>query len=224
MKRVLIKIFIGISIMIILSFICTVLVYIQFSSISKGNPIPEYSNENPALLVIDIQEGTTGDISISEGLNQQANPFIHTVNRIIKQADSLQIPILYVYHENTYWLLNLITQGVMAKGAPGTAIDSRIRVVTENIFSKNKMDAFSNSDLDSFFLKHEVNHLYMTGLSAAQCVDRTSRAALKRGYHVTVIRDAVIAETVARKEEMLEKYKQIGIDIVASENWWEGAD
>ncbi len=218
MKRILIKISIGIGIILVISFIYVILSYMQFSSISKGEPIPEYTNEKSALLVIDIQEGTTGSASMSEGLKQQAIPLIHTVNRIIQKADSLQILIAYVYHENTHWLLNVITNGVMAKAAPGTAIDSRILIVTENSFPKNKMDAFSNSSLDSFFRKHKVSHLYMTGLSAAQCVDRTSRAALKRGYHVTVIRDAVIAETGAQKEEMLKKYKKIGIELVASEN------
>lgn len=60
MKRILIKIFISIGIITVVSFIYLMLTFNHFSSISKGKPIPGYKNERSALLVIDIQEGTTG--------------------------------------------------------------------------------------------------------------------------------------------------------------------
>jgi nicotinamidase-related amidase len=194
------------------------LTFNHFYSISKGKPIPEYKTERSALLVIDIQEGTTGRASISEGLIHQSSSFIQSVNRVIQKANCLQMPIAYVYHENTHWLLNLISRGVLAKGSPGTAIDKRITVITNNIFSKIKMDSFSNPNLDAFLRNHEINHLYITGLDAAYCVDRTSRASLKRGYHVTVIRDAVISETESKRKEMFQKYKGYGIRLISFKN------
>jgi nicotinamidase/pyrazinamidase len=219
MKKLILRTLAVIGIVLILFVAYIYIGYSRFTAISEGETIPAYENPVSALLVIDIQEGTSGEVSASTGLKRQAEPFIKNVNKAIQTADSLEKIIVYIYHENTHWFANLVSNGTMAKGSPGTAIDKRVNVITENIFSKDKTDGFTNPELDKFLRKKQVKHLYITGLDAAYCVNGTSHGALNRGYKVSIIQDAVISEKEETKEEMIIKFKEAGMELTDTENW-----
>jgi len=219
MKKIILRTFAAIGIILILFVAYIFIGYSQFIAVSEGETIPDYENPAPALVVIDIQEGTSGELSASVGLKRQAEPFIKNVNTTIQQADSLKIPIIYIYHHNTHWFVNLVSGGAMAKGAPGTAIDKRVNVITENIFSKDKTDGFTNPELDKFLRKNQVSHLFITGLDAAYCVNGTSHGALNRGYKVSIIQDAVISEKEETKEKMMIKFSEAGMEITDTGTW-----
>ena len=104
----------------------------------------------------------------------------------------------------------------MKKGTVGTQIDSRIHLVSEYIFPKEKKDSFSNPELDNFINKHQISRLYFVGLDEAHCVKNTISAALNRGYEIFVIEDALISETEDLKKEMIEDYKKNGVKIINS--------
>jgi len=219
MKKIILRTLAVIGIVLIIFIAYIFIGYSHFTAVSGGEPIPDYKNPTSALIVIDIQEGTSGEASISNGLKSQSEPFIQNVNKTIQKADSLQIPIVYIYHENTHWFANLVSGGIMAKDAPGTAIDKRVNVITVNIFSKNKTDGFTNPELDKFLRANQVNHLYITGLDAAYCVNGTSHGALNRAYKVSIIKDAVISEKEETKEKMMKKFKDVGMEITDTGNW-----
>ena len=220
MKKIILRTLAVIAIVLILFIAYLFIGYSRFIAVSEGVPIPDYENPVSALVVIDIQEGTSGEVSGSPGLKRQAEPFIQNVNKAIHKADSMQMLIVYIYHENTHWFANLISKGIMAKGASGTAIDKRVNVLTENIFSKDKTDGFTNPKLDAFLRKNQVNHLYITGLDAAYCVNGTSRGALNRGYKVSIIQDAAISEKEETKEAMMIEFKKAGMAITDIRDWY----
>jgi len=216
MKRKIITVLISFGISISLLVLYVTYLFMSSSTISRGQPIAEYDQPTSALLVIDIQEGTTGEKSITEGYVQQSESFIQKVNAAIDWADSSSIQVVYIYHETTNWLLNIAMQNVLARGSHGAEIDQRIKIVSDNLFSKHKMDAFSNPALDAFLLKNKVNKIYAVGLDAAYCVNKTVFAAQNRGFHVTVIEDAIISEKETKKIEMIDKFKSAGIEIIQS--------
>ncbi len=216
MKRTIIRALATLGIIFVVLMIYTGYLYFASSSISKGEPIPKYDHPTSALLVIDIQEGTTGNVSVTEEYINQADALILNVNELVLLADSLNIPVVYIYHQIDNWLFNLATKGVLAKNSPGTAIDNRIKIVSKNIFSKEKMDAFCNPELDEFLKQHKINKLLITGMDAVYCVNRTVYAALNRGYKITVIQDAIISETESNKIEMIEQFKSDGIHVINS--------
>lgn len=183
-----------------------IITYSQLSMVSKGEIIPKYSSSKSALLVIDIQEGTTGSHSLLPRYKNQAKQFIENVNKVIQKADFFNIPVIYIYHENTNFLFNLVSGGIMKKDSPGSDIDSRIHILSQHWFPKHKMDAFSNPELDIFLRKNQINHLYITGLDAAFCVDRTIKAALNRHYKITYITDAVISQKNENKQKIINGY------------------
>lgn len=202
---------IGISVFFFISYF--VYVYYDAVSVSKGLPIPEYENSRTALLVIDIQEGITGETSQQKVYKDQASDLIKNVNEIISIALEKEIPVIYIQQQTENWLLNWADGYVLAKGQPGVAIDGRVKIVSLNQFTKRKSDAFSNYELDHFLRTLEINRLLITGLDIAYCANKTSLAALNRGYEVVVVEDAVISESSELKKEKLEELALAGVKI-----------
>ena len=195
-------------------------VWRRYSSPTRGATIGDYGQTRPALLVIDIQEGLTGSVARSSDYAAQAEPFLGVVNRVIAQARTLNMPVIYIHHEVTNGLVNFLSRGVMAAGSPGAAFDHRLEVVTGNDFPKRRLDGFSNPDLGRFLQENQINRLYLIGLDAAFCVDRTARGGLNRGYEVRVVKEAIITRKPAKMPGLLDKYRASGINVIPEQNWW----
>lgn len=180
--------------------------------ISKGSLIPEYQRERSALLVIDIQEYTTGSVSQNATYKEHADELTAGINLLSARADSANIPVIYIVSEVTNPLINILNSS-LAPGSEGTQLDRRLHVVSPYVLTKNKGDAFTNPELDTLLRKLEINHLYLTGLDASHCVNCTLRGAMNRGYRITVIEDAIISAPVDQKKEMIEQFEDLGAGI-----------
>ena len=60
---------------------------------------------------------------------------------------------------------------------------------------KRGLNAFSNTDLDALFQKHEIRNVVLTGVVTSLCVDSTARSAYERGYKVTILSDCTSGRT-----------------------------
>jgi len=104
--------------------------------------------------------------------------------------------------------------GRTVEGQPGTELDSRIKVINQDDFTKKISDAFSNPGLEKFLISNQVDELYLTGLDAAYCVYYTALGARQRGYRVTIVRDAVM--TRKNMKDILKRYEKDGIAFTSS--------
>ena len=218
MKRFFLRTLLVLGIVLIVFIGYIIYVYFNTNTISKGVAIQQYKNPNTALLVIDIQEGITGKYSVYKAHADQAPAFIKSVNKVILMADSLRVPVIYIQQQTENWLLNWNDDYVLAIGARGVALDQRMEIVSENIFTKPISDAFSNPELEEFLIEDQISKLLVTGLDIAGCAFNTSMAAKNRGYEVIVIEDAVISKNQELKEEKLIELKNEGIRITNSES------
>jgi len=182
--------------------------------ISEGRPVVQTSQPRAAIMVIDIQEGITGKISNLEAYKILADSLIYNVNIITAAAACNEIPIVYIRSEVSDVIINLLNSS-MKKGSQGVALDKRLNVSGNHIFSKQKNDAFSNPELDSFLIKNGINQLYITGLDAAKCVNSTIMAAQNRGYNIVVIDEAVVADDKMIKEQKIKEFKETGIKVIS---------
>ena len=187
----------------------------QLSQISVGVPIAQLDSDNPALIVVDIQEATTGQVSITEPLIEQSETLIPIVNKLAQSAEANGIPVIYIVSEMDNWFLNLLNS-TYKKGTLGTKPDSRMILVSDYIIHKHMNDSFSAPELDALLTKNKINHLYFAGLDAAYCLKSTIQAAQNRKYNVTVIEDAVISESPDLKKEALQHYKSTGVSVISS--------
>ena len=171
--------------------------------------------------MVDIQEGTTGTISVTEGYISQSDQLIQTINRLKGRADSLEVPVVFIRTEVTNPLINILNN-TLAAGKKGTELDHRLAGLKEHVIVKRKNDAFTSPRLDSLLTSWKVNHIYLTGLEASNCVHSTFLGALNRGYRVTVIEDAVISDPPERNTGILQQFREEGAEIILSADFLSG--
>jgi nicotinamidase-related amidase len=188
--------------------------------ISKGEPITQKDTVKQALLVIDIQEGTTGNYSDNDYYIMKSQELINTINLLADSSVKNNIPVIYIKNEITNFLINILND-TYAPGSPGSKLDARLNMVSDIIINKDKSDAFSNSALDSFLIKNEINKLVVTGLDLAHCVNSTIVAAENRKYNICLISDAVLAKSDSLKKAKLDEFKLRGIKVIPSNEYFE---
>jgi len=219
MKKILIWLGVFLLIVILVPLI-TLLIFERNSlKVTEGTPIAKYSAENPALLVIDIQEGTTGKVSTYDYFKNNSDSLIQIINQIIKKSNDNHVLIVYVRNEITNWIINLINNSY-ARGSEGAQLDKRLIIVNKNIITKHKEDSFSNPKLDSLLTGNMINHLYIVGLDAAHCVNGTINGAINREYKISAISEGIFSATDSLKNQMLTEYKNKGVELLTMEEYF----
>lgn len=214
MKRIII-IGVGIIAVFVVALIVNVILFTKSTAqISKGETIPNFSHQKAALMVIDIQEGTTGKLSTTREYQNKSSSLLYATNQAIDSCRANNIPVIYIGNEVTNPWINFINKS-MKKGTQGTLLDRRLTIVSGNVFYKKKQDAFSNPELDGFLRKNEINQLYITGLDAAFCIESTVKAALNRNYQVSLITDAIISESEDIKQQAFQEMTNAGAQKIS---------
>jgi nicotinamidase-related amidase len=201
-------------------------VYIMLTQATQGARIVEYKNPQKALLVIDIQEDTTGTMALPLSPYKDKAEYIARLNKVIEDASRKNILIVYVKQEfDGLWgktLSRAVLCGSDIKGQPGTKVDKRIAMLSNYKFSKPQGDSFTNPKLNEFLTGQRVNELYIAGLDPEFCIYATARGALNRGYKVNVIAEAILSwrDTICiwsknNNEGIFKKYRQDGIKVIS---------
>ena len=186
---------------------------------TEGTPIENYQPNNSALLVIDIQEYTTGEISVNEVFKTAADDLIRRINMITEKSAENGIPVIYIRSEISNPLINLINNS-LAVGSLGAQLDRRLNILSDYVIPKEKQDAFSNSNLDSILIQSEISRLFVVGLDAAFCVNSTIEGARNRGYDIAVISDAIISDPDSMKNHMMDEFVNRGVEILSSQEFF----
>jgi hypothetical protein len=97
------------------------------SIVTEGTAIEKYNSDNATLLVIDIQEGTTGAVSGNDGYKRAADDLIQRINTITEKSDENGILVIYIRNAITNPLINLLNNS-MAKGRLGSELDRRLNI------------------------------------------------------------------------------------------------
>jgi len=218
MKKILLYFFIGLIAIVLFLFVYLKVFEFRANQISVGTLIQNYDSDNPALLVIDIQEVETGELSEKDYYKTVSKSLIRKTNKIAEAFEKKDAPVVYIKSEISDPILNLLNNSYK-KGSRKAELDKRLLVVSNYIISKSRGDAFSNPQLDKLLIGKQVNHLIITGLDAAHCVNSTIQAAKNRGYMITVISDAVISKTDSIKQVKLKEFSRNGIEVVSSEDY-----
>ncbi|MGH8012177.1 MAG: cysteine hydrolase family protein [Candidatus Binataceae bacterium] len=185
---------------------------------SGANPAMPHAG-TIALLVLDLQVDfldRNGRMPIAQ---DQIGPVLANSNRVIEAATPHRIVIAYVGNEYTRWDLpgNWFRHNAARAGTPGAALDSRLkRVATAPYFPKRQGDAFSNPELGRFLRAHHITHVVICGVYADACITATAREALRRGFTVTVLADAVGAASDSARQSALAKLSRAGAEVQAT--------
>ena len=124
---------------------------------------------------------------------QQMEGVIAAMNEALQCATRQRLEVIYI--TNAFAPLdplNLLRNRAAIENSAGAMLDPRVQQVTPSAhFTKRRRDAFSNKDLIVYLTERGVKELLIGGVYADACVAATARAALRRGFKVTVLTDAV---------------------------------
>lgn len=190
------------------------------SKISHGPSVDHENSRDTAMLVIDIQESTTGSVSINDSFISQADTLITRVNRLTGQASKRGWTIVYINMEVVNPLVNLLNNS-MAKGSEGVELDRRLELYSDHIITKRKQDAFNGTGLDKLLQKSKIGTLYLTGLDATGCVNSTVQAALNRDYWLKIVPEVVISDSDTARLNVLEEFQRAGVELISLNSIWE---
>ncbi|MEZ7891619.1 MAG: isochorismatase family cysteine hydrolase [Candidatus Wallbacteria bacterium] len=212
------KIMIALAVVILIFIIAAYIIIMPFMAPTKGAKIAKYVNPQKALLVIDVQEDYTGATAKPPLPYKNSEKVISKINEIISTAESKKYEIIYIRQEFSgagKIISNVFANGTAIKGAPGTEIDKRVKIVSKNIFPKSVGDAFSNPEFEKYLISNSVDELFLTGLDAEHCVHLTAKGALNRGYKVNVLTDALLLRNEGKWEGLLKLYQEEGLKLIS---------
>lgn len=133
-----------------------------------------------ALLIIDVQVGLV-DGSHAVYQNQQ---LLEHIASLLVQARATHTPVIYMQHDGE-------PGGRLEPETPGWQIHASVAPRSgETILRKRASDSFYGTILQEELRKRGIQHLVITGCRSEMCVDTTCRAAISRGYDVTLVTDA----------------------------------
>jgi len=160
----------------------------------------EKNNKKKALIVIDIQT----DIA------KKWQETIQNINKAIDWAVSNGIHIVYTRHEN-------LSPGsrLLLPGTPGAELSLDLKIASENIFTKNKMNCLTCDEFVDFVKKNEITEFILTGADASICVKSTCFNLRKEGHAVTVLSDCIASWKMTLIPEMLEYYEKQGAKVIS---------
>lgn len=152
------------------------------------------------LVVIDIQ------IDIAKKWNETIN----NINKAIDWANDNDVHVVYTRHEN-------LSPGskLLLPGTPGAELDANLKIVSKNIFTKNKMNCLTSEEFVNFVKQNEISEFILTGADASICVKSTCFNLCKEKHAVTVLSDCIASWKMALIPEMLEYYEKQGAKLIS---------
>jgi nicotinamidase-related amidase len=133
----------------------------------------------------------------------QVLPVLEAAAKAMAYFRSTGSPIVAVGNEfkRSDLLLNVLRRFATVAGTPGCVWDERLPLDGAPYFPKWGGSAFVNPGLEPWLREHGVEEVVLAGLYARACITATAKAALKRGFRVSTLNEAIACasdETRAR--------------------------
>ena len=133
---------------------------------------------NPALLVIDVQNGVVANAHDRDGV-------IANIGTLVERARAEDVPVVWVQHSD----------GQLPRDSDSWRyVPELVRRDSEPLVHKSYGDSFEDTDLEALLAERGVGRLIVTGAQTDACIRSTLHGAFVRGYDVTLVRDAHTTE------------------------------
>jgi nicotinamidase-related amidase len=143
-------------------------------------------NTNPALLLIDIQQGFN-DIPYWGG--ERNNPDAETnARKLLDHWRANRLPIFHIQH------CSVNPNSLLAEGNPGNVHKEIVKPLPgEPVIKKSVNSSFIGTDLQQRLDTAGIDTVVIVGLTTEHCVSTTARMAGNFGYNTFVVADATAA-------------------------------
>ncbi|MCW3477057.1 cysteine hydrolase family protein [Limobrevibacterium gyesilva] len=166
-----------------------------------------------ALLVVDVQNGTFNDAQRAirpEFFHAARDTVIPNLAALLSACRAAGIEVIYTVIENLTKdgrdrsLDYKLSSFFIARGSwEAKVIDALAPGDDEIVLPKTSSSVFNSTNIDYLLRNIGIEDLVVTGFLTDQCIDHTVKDAADRGYYVTCLTDACMANTHARHAEAL---------------------
>ncbi|GAA3976834.1 cysteine hydrolase family protein [Mucilaginibacter dorajii] len=143
-------------------------------------------NTNPALILIDIQQGFD---NIAYWGGERNNPDAEVnARKLLDYWRANQLPLFHIQH------CSINPDSLLNENNPGNAHKEIVKPVPgEPVISKSVNSSFIGTDLQQRLEESGIDTVVIVGLTTEHCVSTTARMAGNLGYHTFVVADATAA-------------------------------
>ena len=168
-----------------------------------------------ALMLIDFQYDFLADDGRMAVARNQVPAFIAAAQLAVASARKAGDPIIAIGNEfrRSDRLMNFFRRGASIAGSAGARWDERLPLDEIEYLPKWASSAFINPALEKWLDANNISSLTLTGLQAKACVTATAKEALRRGFRVRILEDAVACVNDKSRRSALARLKQFGVAI-----------
>lgn len=142
-----------------------------------------------ALLVIDVQNDLVDALP-----PPRRTELLARIAELVQRARERGTPLVYVRHNEE--------NGPLRLGSPPWEIAAEVAPRSgEPVVEKQFASAFQETNLEEILKARDAGELTICGMQSDFCVNATARAAVERGYPVTLVADAHATYATAEKSE-----------------------
>jgi nicotinamidase/pyrazinamidase len=159
------------------------------------------SSNNRALIVVDVQNDFCpgGALAVAQGdqvvapLNKLIEEFLERGEPVFKSRDWHPEKTRHFAAYGGTWPVHCVQDTKGAEFHPGLIDDMHIRVISKGLGDEDSYSAFDGTDLALQLRRLGVEEVWVGGLATDYCVKNTVLDALKEGFRVKALKDAMRA-------------------------------
>lgn len=181
-----------------------------------------------ALIVVDVQNDFCpgGALAVARGdevvepLNELIDEFLKRGDPVYKSRDWHPPETKHFEAYGGTWPVHCVQNTKGAEFHPQLRDDPRIRVISKGLGDTDCYSAFDETNLKQQLQEQGVQEVLVGGLATDYCVKNTVIDALKHGFKVKALKDAMRAVEVnpGDGDRAIEEMKTAGAQIVNGDN------
>ena len=185
------------------------------------------NQKNRALIVVDVQNDFCpgGTLAVAHGdevvgpLNQLIEDFLTRGEPVFKSRDWHPPQTKHFSDYGGTWPVHCVQNTRGAEFHPNLIEDKHIRVISKGLGDEDSYSAFDGTDLALQLERLGVEEVWVGGLATDYCVKNTVFDALKHGFRVKALKDAMrpVELQPGDGERAIDEMRQAGAEIVQSQ-------
>jgi nicotinamidase/pyrazinamidase len=182
------------------------------------------SSNKRALIVVDVQNDFCpgGSLAVAHGdevvapLNQLIEDFLERGEPVFKSRDWHPEKTRHFAAFGGTWPVHCVQNTKGAEFHPELIDDMHIRVISKGLGDEDSYSAFDGTDLALQLHRLGVEEVWIGGLATDYCVKNTVLDALKEGFRVKALKNAMRAVELESgdAERALAEMKEAGAEVV----------
>lgn len=202
--------------------------FVLITAVTMALAACEHENRPPAvkdgttvLLLLDMQRDYLAPDGRGTVAQEQAEPLIKNANALVAAMRAQEWPVIYAFNEFSPFAFpgNFGRHYAAMRFESGSSLDPRVDATSGVYFAKTGWSAFANPEFNSHLRTIQCGRIVIGGLRASESVQATAQDALKRGYSVVVLSDAVADSSGQQRDTALQQLKQAGAQIETSQDF-----